>query len=237
MKNSIKESKITQNTSTVADREKKRARLPGLERYFPSLSQAQRDLYLELKQCYVEANQQLNLISRKDMVHFDERHLLHSLALARYLSLLPGTTVVDLGTGGGLPALPLAIFFPKVHFVLVDSTKKKIRVASTIASHLSLSNVSLHCGRIEQLQGSYDLALGRATAPLPRLLGWLHRVEKRQGRPLARSLCYWRGNHSLHLHRRPYQLYPLAQVYNEPWFATKQLVYLSLGQGNTPDTP
>ena len=197
-----------------------------LDVYFPSLSSRQRRLYLELEASYAHWNARLNLVSRKDLVHFPERHLLHSLAFARCCSLLDGAQVIDLGTGGGLPALPLAIFFPKAQFTLVDAIRKKIDVVSEIAEELSLSNVRALHARIEALEGCYDLAIGRAVAPLPRLLGWLHRVEKRQHMPLAHLLYYWtaRGLRP----SMPHTSHLLEDLYHEQWFSTKQIIQISL---------
>lgn len=199
-----------------------------LKTYFPKLSEQQVGLYRELETSYANWNKELNLISRKDFVHFAERHLLHSLSLARCFSLRAQTRVVDLGTGGGLPALPLAIFFPQTQFTLVDATKKKLHAVASIAEQLSLSNVRCTHARIEDLEGRYDLAIGRAVVPLPRLLGWLDRVAQRQGKPLASALCYWTGPVSLPRPLSRYTIYSLQDIYRESWFSTKKLIYVFL---------
>ena len=183
--------------------------------------------YVALEEVYSSWNQRQNLISRKDFTYFYERHVLHSLAMGQILSLSKNVRVVDLGAGGGFPSVPLAILFPQVHFTLVDASQKKVCAAESMTHSLRLENISCVHTRIENMSGEFDWAIGRAVAPLPRLLGWLLRIERRQKHPLAPYLCYWTGDHVRSTHYL-YQTFLLSRIYQEPWFAGKQLLLLHL---------
>ena len=206
----------------------------SLDKYFPDLSAMQLRRYAQLEKLYGQWNDRLNLISRRDFEHFHERHLLHSLALARFFSLCANMKVIDLGTGGGFPGIPLAIHFPQVTFTLVDSVQKKLDALAEIVLQLELKNVILLRARIEQLRGHYELALGRAVAPLPRLLGWLHRIEKKQKQSLSEALCYWSGANYDCPQGRSCQNFLLKSAYKSPWFASKALFYINLCNPSDP---
>lgn len=143
-----------------------------LLKYFPSLTAAQQEKFARLRELYAYWNAQINVISRKDMDQFYERHVLHSLAIAKYFSFKPGTKILDIGTGGGFPSIPLAIFFPEVQITACDSIGKKIKVVSEVAHALELTNLHPYVGRAEQLHHTYDYIVSRAVAPLNELYGW-----------------------------------------------------------------
>lgn len=150
-----------------------------LEVLFPRLTTGQIGLLQSLPALYADWNSRINLVSRKDMEHFMERHVLHSLALALYWQPSPGERVIDIGTGGGFPGIPLAILFPDIEFLLVDSIGKKISAVQAVSNELGLVNVQAVKARAEELRGSYDTAVSRAVARLATLAGWCtaHRIR------------------------------------------------------------
>jgi 16S rRNA (guanine527-N7)-methyltransferase len=138
-----------------------------LEQYFPELSPEQKQQFAALEELYQYWNAQINVISRKDTDHFYERHVLHSLAIAKVMPFLPGAQVLDIGTGGGFPGIPLAILFPEVDFHLVDSIGKKIKVVQEVASSLGLKNVRASHSRAETIKDRYDFIVSRAVTQMP----------------------------------------------------------------------
>jgi 16S rRNA (guanine527-N7)-methyltransferase len=153
-----------------------------VEKYFPELTDLQKEQYERLIELYQEWNEKINVISRKDMDDFVERHLLHSLSIAKYQKFKNGWYVVDLGTGGGFPGIPLAIMFPEVHFILVDSIGKKIKVVEAIIADLELTNVKAVWGRVEELDVKANLIVTRAVAPLSQLVEWTRKILKTQSK-------------------------------------------------------
>lgn len=200
------------------------------EKYFPHLSPLQRRQFSLLPSLYSRWNEKINVVSRKDIENFEVNHLLHSLAIARFISFVPGTTVIDVGTGGGLPGIPLAIFFPEVKFTLVDSIAKKIKVAAAIASEAGIENITAVTARAETLKGKYDFVIGRAVTEteqfvrLTRHLVSRHSSNERKngwillkGGDLDDELTPFRGNA---------EVTAVSNWFEEPWFETKKLVYM-----------
>jgi len=138
--------------------------------YFPELTDVQKETFRAMGPFYESWNAKINVISRNDIAFLYQRHILHSLAIARFVSFAPGTEVLDLGTGGGFPGIPLAIFFPRVHFVLLDSVKKKINIVTRAIAELNIPNAEPVCLRAEEWKGQVDFVVSRAVAPLPQLV-------------------------------------------------------------------
>jgi len=200
------------------------------EKYFPSLSPLQRRQFAILPGIYREWNEKINVVSRKDIDNFEVNHLLHSLAIARFTRFLPGTSVIDIGTGGGLPGIPLAIFFPEVKFTLVDSIAKKIRVAMAVAAEAGLTNVTAVTARAENLSGKYDFIIGRAvteTEQLIRMTG--HLASRKSFNERKNGWILLKGGDldtELSPFRRSAEVTDISNWFEEPWFETKKVVYL-----------
>jgi 16S rRNA (guanine527-N7)-methyltransferase len=200
-------------------------------RHFPGLSTRQQEQYRALDALYREWNSRINVISRRDIDHLYLHHVLHSLAIARLVTFDPGDTVLDIGTGGGFPGIPLAILFPGARFVLVDSIGKKIRVVGEVSTALGLDNVSTHLGRAEAMDGKFDYAVCRAVTRLDTLAGWM--VGKiRPGRRQAVEhglLALKGGDLSGETAGLRVREYPLSGWFPEAFFETKKLVHIPLG--------
>lgn len=151
-----------------------------IQHYFPQLTDKQTWQFELLQDLYAEWNEKINVISRKDTENLYERHVLHSLAIARFINFKPGTRVLDIGTGGGFPGIPLSIFFPETEFVLCDSIAKKIHVAENISETIGLLNTDFVVGRVEQLKEKFDFIVSRAVAPMDQLYKWTHKLLRVQ---------------------------------------------------------
>lgn len=200
------------------------------EKYFPSLTSLQRRQFSLLPSIYREWNNKINVVSRKDINNFEINHLLHSLAIAQFIRFMPGTSVIDIGTGGGLPGIPLAILFPDVRFTLVDSIAKKIRVASAVSAEAGLNNVTAVTARAENLSGQYDFIIGRAvteTAQFIRLTQ--HLAARKSFNERENGYILLKGGdleEELGPFRNSALVTEISNWFGEPWFETKKVVYL-----------
>ena len=200
------------------------------EKYFPEISHEQRRQFVQLPALYREWNERINVVSRKDIENFEVNHLLHSLAIGRFISFIPGTEVIDVGTGGGLPGIPLAILFPEVKFTLVDSIAKKIKVVDAIVSATGLSNVRSIAARSENLKGSYDFIIGRAvteTAQFVKLTR--HLISSKSFNVKRNGWILLKGGDlqdELEPFRTTAEVTPISSLFEEPYFETKKIIWL-----------
>jgi 16S rRNA (guanine527-N7)-methyltransferase len=199
-------------------------------KYFPEISALQKDQFEALKSLYEQWNAAINVISRKDIDNLYERHILHSLGIARVISFAPESQILDVGTGGGFPGIPLAILFPEVDFHLVDSIGKKIKVVNAVAEALELKNVSAEHRRAEELNGRYDFIVSRAVASLPEFTGWVKKnISRKSINPLHNGILYLKGGDvsaELKESGGKYQIYKLSRYFEESYFETKSVVHL-----------
>jgi 16S rRNA (guanine527-N7)-methyltransferase len=203
-----------------------------LLQYFPTLSETQKSQFDKLYGLYKEWNEKINVISRKDIDNLYINHILHSLGIAKVIAFKPGAKVLDVGTGGGFPGIPLAILFPETQFHLVDSIGKKITVVKNVATALGLKNVNAEQIRAEQLKDEYDFIVSRAVTRLKEFYGWVHRkVKKKSNHELYNGILYLKGgdlDEELAELKKPYQVFELSDFFKEDFFQTKKIVYVPL---------
>lgn len=201
-------------------------------RYFPDLTETQKSQFTRLFPLYKEWNGKINVISRKDIDNLYLNHVLHSLAIAKVVSLKPGAAVLDVGTGGGFPGIPLAILFPETQFHLVDSIGKKITVVKNVADGIGLKNIQAEQIRAEQVKGEYDFVVSRAVTRLKEFYGWVHRKVKQESQhTLYNGILYLKGGdleEELTELKKPHQLIELSGFFSEEFFETKKVVYIPL---------
>ena len=200
--------------------------------YFPDLTEKQREQFAALYDLYTDWNAKINVISRKDIVNLYEHHVLHSLGIAKMIHFKPETKVMDLGTGGGFPGIPLAILFPDVQFHLVDSIGKKIKVATEVASSLGLTNVSLRHCRAEEEKQLFDFVVSRAVMPLTELVKIVRKnISKAQKNAYPNGLICLKGGeleHETMPLKNQTLIYNLQDYFKEEYIVTKKVVYVSL---------
>ncbi len=203
-------------------------------KYFPDITDAQKRQFTDLEALYKEWNEKINVISRKDTDSLYEKHILHSLGIAKVMPFADGTKVLDIGTGGGFPGIPLAILFPNVQFTLVDSIGKKIIVVKGVAESLGLQNVTAHHMRAEQLKEKFHFVVSRAVTQMPVFLTWLKgKFEKDQFNPKHNGVLYLKGGDlAEELAGLKCEIFNLKNYFEGEFFDTKKVVYLSKGHFN-----
>lgn len=200
--------------------------------YFPGLSPKQQKQFEDLDTLYKEWNEKINVISRKDIDNLYVNHVLHSLGIARVMAFMPGAEVLDVGTGGGFPGIPLAILFPETRFHLVDSIGKKITVVKEVSQALGLANVTAEQIRAEEVKHKYDFIVSRAVTQMKEFYGWVHnKVKKESKHSLDNGILYLKGGEveeEMNMLKKPYSVFDLHTYFTEEFFETKKVVYVPL---------
>lgn len=201
-------------------------------RYFPSLSDSQKEKLSHLRDIYEKWNSKINVISRKDIDNFDTHHLLHSLSIAKVITFLPGTSILDVGTGGGFPGIPLAIIFPDSEFTLLDSIGKKIKVVESVADELELKNVSALIKRAEDEKNKYDFIISRAVMEFPGFVKLTNKnIEPGGKNNLRNGIIYLKGGdltEELKPFKNKVKVWNIKEFFIEPFFETKKIIYLAI---------
>ena len=200
-------------------------------KYFPKLTERQREQYAALLPLYEDWNAKINVISRKDMCNFYEHHVLHSLAIAKVMQFKTMAEVLDVGTGGGFPGIPLAIMFPDANFYLIDSVGKKIKVVQDVVQQLGLKNVRAEQIRAEQVDGDFDFIVSRAVTTLSEFTGWVKgKVSDSHYHKLRNGILYLKGGDltdELAPFRKKVRTWDISDFFEEEFFETKKVIYLS----------
>ena len=201
-------------------------------KYFPKITEEQKQQFAALYDLYIDRNAKINVISRKDITNLYEHHVLHSLGIAKVINFRPGTTVMDLGTGGGFPGIPLAILFPETHFHLVDSIGKKVRVANEVATSIGLKNVTFCHERAEEEKQKFDFVVSRAVMPLTDLLKIVRKnIASKQQNALPNGLICLKGgelsNETMPV-KNLVEMWDLKDYFEEEFFETKKVVYVGI---------
>ena len=200
--------------------------------HFPALSQLQLEQLSRLGSLYRMWNERINVISRKDIDNLYTHHVLHSLAIARFITFKPGTRVLDAGTGGGFPGIPLAILFPDVQFTLADSIAKKITVVEAIVKETGLGNVTAFNGRVEEILPGFDFVVSRAVTTLPEFVAWTRKKIRPGGfNEIPNGIIYLKGG-DLQTELEPFgsqvRVVPISDYFEDPYFETKKIIFLPI---------
>lgn len=202
-----------------------------IKQYFPDLTETQLQQFEQLETLYKDWNLKINVVSRKDIDELYLRHVLHSLGIAKVLTFVPNAKVLDVGTGGGFPGIPLAILYPETQFHLVDSIAKKIKVVNEVVEGLGLTNVKTSHDRVEHIDDQFDFIVSRAVAAMPTFVHWVKRkIAKEQKHVLKNGILYLKGGdltEELETYRTA-TIYDLSDYYKEDFFDTKKVVHLPL---------
>jgi 16S rRNA (guanine527-N7)-methyltransferase len=201
-----------------------------IRKYFPDLLPEQYEKFSQLESLYLEWNSRINVISRKDMENFYEHHVLHSLGIAKVLQFRPGAYVLDVGTGGGFPGIPLAIMFPETNFVLVDSIGKKIKVVNEVTRSAGITNVKTNHCRAEDVKEKFDFVVSRAVTTLPEFMKWVaNSLKEESHHSIHNGILYLKGGElevELALLKKKYQVFELSDYFEEAFFETKKVVHI-----------
>jgi 16S rRNA (guanine527-N7)-methyltransferase len=200
-----------------------------LLKYFPEMTGEQQEKFRLLGELYPEWNARINVISRKDIPHLYERHILHSLAIAKIVRFAPESRILDVGTGGGMPGIPLAILFPDAEFTLVDSISRKIMVVNEIVRSIDLKNTTALTERAENLRGSWDFIISRAVTAFPKFYGWIrNKISNKGFNNISNGILYLKGgDFEDEIARFPdSKVYNISDYFPEEFFRTKKIIYL-----------
>jgi len=201
-----------------------------LTKYFPDLSPLQINRFEELGSLYREWNEKINVISRKDIDELYVRHVLHSLAIAKIIRFKPGTNLLDVGTGGGFPGIPLAILFPNSNFTLIDAIGKKILVVQEVSGQLKLTNVRAQKNRVQEIKLRYDFVISRAVTAFPDFVSMVRKnVSPHSGNALPNGIIYLKGGDfedEISAFKASAEIFDLSKIFEEPFFETKKVIYL-----------
>tara|TARA_R110002072_G_scaffold7993_7_gene42214 strand:+ start:2602 stop:3231 length:630 start_codon:yes stop_codon:yes gene_type:complete len=200
-------------------------------KYFPNLTEDQIQKFEQLESLYKDWNLKINVVSRKDIDELYVRHVLHSLGIAKVINFKDGSKLLDVGTGGGFPGIPLAILFPECSFHLVDSIAKKLKVVEEVVAGLGLTNVKTSHSRVEDIDGNYDFIVSRAVAAMPTFVHWVKgKIAKQQNHDLKNGILYLKGG-DLSEELRDYKtatIYNLSDYFSEDFYETKKIVHLPM---------
>jgi len=203
-----------------------------IKKYFPELTPDAEKAYAAVFDLYKEWNEKINVISRKDIENLYERHILHSLAIAKFIRFKPGSSIIDLGSGGGFPAIPLAIMFPDCHFIFVDATGKKVKVIKEISDALKLQNVNPVHGRGESIKEKFDFVVSRAVADISTTYNWMSaKFKQKHINAYPNGFIFLKGG-DVEAETRPFKdsviVTQISDYFEEEWFCEKKIVYISL---------